>query len=133
MLGGPNPGGFRVAYDDRDDILRLEYTGHVTLDLMLAAADAAFTTPGIGAGTHLLALHLDTGLDEIDLAALKAYQAHKAAKGYPILPTAAVIADNPGHRAIAALWAATKPGGRHGKARVFTDEASARAWLRAGR
>ena len=92
MLGGPNPGGFRVAYDDRDDILRLEYTGHVTLDLMLAAADAAFTTPGIGAGTHLLALHLDTGLDEIDLAALKAYQAHKAAKGYPILPTAAVIA-----------------------------------------
>ncbi len=129
MPGGPTRGSFHVAYDDRDNVLRLEYRGHVTLELMLAAADAVFTTPGIGAGTRLLALHLDTSLDEIDLAALRAYQAHKAAMGYPSLPTAAVIADIPGHLAMAALWAATKPGGRNGKAAIFTDEAGARAWL----
>ena len=133
MLGGPARGSFKVTYDVHDDILRLEYIGRMTSDLTLVAADATFTIPGIGAGTRVLAVYLKAEIDEIDLAALIAYQAYKADKGYPNLPAATVVADIPGHLAMAALWAATKPGGRDGGAGVFTDEASARAWLLAGR
>lgn len=132
-MSDPAAGSFTVEYDPDDDILRLEYIGRMTRDQILAAADATFALPGIGDRTGLLAVYLHAGIDEIDIEALNAYQAHKVARGHPNLPAAAVMLDIPSHLAMAELWAATKPGGKASGAGVFTDEAAARAWLLASR
>lgn len=132
-MRGPIQGSFQVDYDAADDLLRLEYVGRMTRELIVAAADATFTTPGITDRTCVLAVFVDADIDEIDLEALAFFQAHKTDKGYPNLPAAAVVADRPSHLAMARLWVATKPGGESGSAWVFTNEAAARAWLLSGR
>lgn len=128
-MSEPGTGSFRVAYDPERDILRLEYVGRMTRDLILAAADAAFTVPGITERTGMLAVFADAEIDQIDLEALQAFQAYKAAKGYLNLRSAAVLSDKPSDRLMAELWAVTKPGGRAGGAEIFTDEQAAIGWL----
>lgn len=130
-MSDPGQGSFEVAYDPGRDLLRLEYIGRMTEALILAAADAVFAVPGITRRTGILAVYLHADIDGIDLAAVTAYHDHKAAKGYPDLPAAAVLADRPSHKAMGELWVATKPGGKASGA-VFTNESDALAWL-AGR
>lgn len=130
-MSGRGEGSFEVTFDAERNLLRLEYVGRMTLPLILAGADATYSTPGITAETRILGVYLHADIDEIDLETLTRFQAYKKARGYPNLVAAAVLADRPSHRAMGELWAATKPDGKAGAA-VFTNESDALAWLARG-
>ncbi len=122
-------GGFTHAYEAEHDLLRLEFNGRLDACLLRREMAARYQLPEVNPNTRLLTVCTRASIDEIDLAVLIAHHAAKREAGHPDLRTAMVVADTPGHLALAELWAATKPGGKPDGAGVFSNESQARAWL----
>jgi|OM-RGC.v1.024682962 hypothetical protein len=131
-VSDPGQGRFEVEYTPTDDLLRLQFGGRLTLDLMNRGQDTANGLTAVTAQTRVLIVCVDVELDEIDIHTLTDHQAYKASKRYPTHRTALVVGDKPGHRALAELWAVTRDGGKAGGAGVFSNEVSATEWLLSG-
>lgn len=132
-MSDPGQGSFEVEYLPSDDLLRLEFSGSLTLQLMNSGQDTANRLPAVTAQTRVLIICVGAEFDEIDIHTLSDHQAYKAAKRYPTHRTALIVGDKPGHRALAELWAVTRDGGKARGAGVFSNEASATEWLLSGR
>ena len=120
-------GSFSVHHDPGRDLLRLNVSGRLTLALSESSADTTYTLPGVTSRTRLLVDCRGADLDEVDIDALRDYQAYLSAKGYPTLRTAVMVST--ANRAIAELWAAVRNSTPEANSRVFVDKAAAIQWL----
>ncbi len=93
------------------------------------AVDAGFAHRGVSTATMVVIDTTRAAVHEVDVAWFRDYQTYRVSRGYPSQTTALVVSRDEGHQMLGQLWSAMRAVTNPNAPGVFTDEATAVAWL----